>query len=62
MLAHPDDMARFTSIKKNKKDHNWGISIYAIADGYETKDKMIPSLTTYQIKIRNCKGETIPFG
>ena len=34
-------------MKKNKNDHIGGQSMYAIAEGYDTNDKMIPSLTTY---------------
>ena len=43
---HPEDIARFTNMKKNRNDHNGGTSMYAMAEGYDTNDKIIPSLTT----------------
>ena len=33
MFAQPEEIARFTSIKKNKNAQSCGTSIYAIADG-----------------------------
>ena len=42
----PEDIAKFTNMKKNKNDHNCGTSMYAIAEGYDTKDNIMPSLTT----------------
>ena len=45
----PEEIAKFTSIKKKRNDHKGGTSMYAIADGYDTKDKIIPSLTTWKL-------------
>ena len=45
----PDDIARLTSMKKNKNDQIGGQSMQAIADGYDTNDKIIPSNVIEQI-------------
>ena len=55
----PEEIARLTNMKKKRKDHIGGQSMYAIADGQDTNDRMIPSFTTLKETIM--KTILIPF-